>query len=80
MISKDDINAFTKGSKSLEQVMEKVSLKKLTASLGGGVMAPFNVPASFGSHESNHTFPDVERVVDVERTAKRTATVSGKAN
>lgn len=80
MISKNDINAFTKGDKSLEQVMEKVSLKKLTASLGGGVMAPFYGTTSFGSHESNHAFPDVERLVDVERAAKRTATVSGKAN
>lgn len=77
MISKDDINAFTKGSKSLEQVMEKVSLKKLTANLGGGVGAPlYGSSYSFGETQA---FPNaVERAVNVNRAV--VPTVRGKAN
>jgi hypothetical protein len=77
MVSKSDIDAYTKGSKSLEQVMEKVSLKKLTASLGGGVGAPlYGSSYSFGETQA---FPTVvEGAVNVNRAV--IPTVRGKAN
>lgn len=75
MISKSDIDAFTKGSKSLEQVMEKVSLKKLSASLGGGVSAPL-----YGSSYSYSVpgVPTADRVISEDRAPARVA--KGKVN
>jgi hypothetical protein len=78
MISKSDIDAFTKGDRSLQQVMDKISLKKLTASLGGGVSAPLY---SYGSSyvQSQNVVPTADRVINVDRAPSRSV-VRGKAN
>ena len=60
--------------KSLEQVMDKISLKKLTASLGGGVIAPFYTGTAFAQ---SHNI-DVPRSVNVTSAPARI--VKGKAN
>ena len=69
MISKSDIDAFTKGSKSLKQVMDNVTLRTLKASLAGGLQYYSPSPEVEGLISYPSTRPAGERVYSTDRAS-----------
>jgi len=75
MIAKSEIDAFTKGNKSLDQVIEKITLRKLKASLGGASFFPSNIYSpsinNVYSGEIKNSFPTSDRIrQNIERENK----------